>query len=205
MIQEGSLMGKSSSTVFYNELERSLQSCNSSPPIEEFSKEHSEKLMNLIQENMKEFDHGEKTLSTTYRRIKNLETQYLKKGHILFFIRDTLSGEPIACAGVGSFQNIPITEKIGEIRDLVVLERYRNKGLGRRLLYSCLREAQKLGYKRLYLEASKQMIVARKLFIQAGFEPVQELPRKNGISENMPYYYLFQDLQMKKFSLEKNS
>ncbi len=203
MIQEGSFMSKSSSPIFYNELERSLQSCNSSPPIEEFSKEHSEKLMNLIHENMKEFDHGEKTLSTTYRRIKNLETQYSKKGHILFFIRETLSGEPIACAGVGSFQNLPITEKIGEIRDLVVVERYRNQGLGRKLLYSCLREAQKLGYKRLYIETSRQMTVARTLFTQAGFEAVEELPKKNELSENMPYYYLFQDLQLKKFSLEK--
>lgn len=198
-------MTKSLPHLAYSEFEQSLNSSNSSPPLEEFKGEDSEELMKLIHENIKEFDLGEKTLSTTYRRIKNLKKQYSEKGNVLFFIRDKTSGHVIACAGVGSFQNLPSSERIGEIRDLAVNENYRKRGFGTKLLYRCLREAQKLGYKRLYLETSRHMTVARKLFIQAGFEPVEELPKKSELSEDIPCYYLFQDLQLKKFPLEVSS
>lgn len=167
--------------------------------IEKFTYDKKNGLIELIRENLKEFNIRKKTLLTTYRRLKNFSSHYSQKGNSLYFVCEPRSQTPIACLGLGSFQGLPITEKIGEIANLVVQKDYRQKGLGRSLLNHGLQEAQKIGYKRLYLETSKYMVSAQKLFIQFGFEPVEELPKKDQQSDDIPCYYLLKDLHLKNF------
>lgn len=168
--------------------------------IENFFQCDSNTLIELIRENIREFDTKGRTLSTTYRRLKNLVNHYTQKGNHLYIIRDPIFKKPIACAGLGAFQGLPLAEKIGEIRDLVVQKKFRHKGLGRQLLNQCLIKAKHVGYKRLYLETSKHMIIAQKLFTQSGFTPVEQLQKKQTEAEDLPYYYLLKDLDSKTFS-----
>ena len=142
---------------------------------------------------MKEFDQQEKILSTTYRRLENLWEDYSKQGSYLFVVRELYTKRLIACIGIGSFQGLPWSEKIGEIRDLVVHRKYGCQGIGQMLLENSLEKAKEFGYKRLYLEVSKHMIVAKKLFRQNGFNPVEQLPKQD-LTESMPCYFLLTDI-----------
>lgn len=151
-------------------------------------------LTDLIRENMKEFDLKERTLVATYQRLKDLGHHYSEPGNQIYFIREHRQKYPIACIGLGSFRGLPLSEKIGEIRDLVVQKNFRNRGLGRKLLRHCIQRAKDIGYKRLYLETSKYMTSAQMLFTRSGFEPVEELPKKDKTSDNLPCYYLIRDL-----------
>ena len=168
-------------------------------PIKTFANpyENKEKLSLLIQSNIKELDVGQKTLLATYRRLEDLAKHYSQEGNKLFFINDESNSFPIACIGLGSFSGLPASEKIGEIRDLVVHKEFRHQGYGRKLLKHGIKEAQKFSYKRLYLETTKDMTGAQKLFVKSGFEPVEELPKKDEAKETLPYYYLLKDLDLK--------
>lgn len=158
-------------------------------------KNDSNDLTELIRENMKEFDLKEKTLVATYRRLKDIALAYSEEGNEISFVREQRLLKPIACIGIGSFRGLPLSEKIGEIRDLVVQKNFRNRGLGRRLLSHAIKRSHELGYKRLYLETSRGMLLAQKLFLQSGFEPVEELPKKGDPSDEFPCYYLLKDIQ----------
>ena len=167
--------------------------------IEELQPGDSQAVVGLIRENMREFDQEEKVLSTIYRRLENFSYEYSREGSSLYVVKSVLSHEPIACIGIGSFQGLPWTERIGEIRDLVVQKNFRSQGLGQKLLKKILLKAKELEYKRLYLEISKHMRVAQKLFGYNGFQPVEHLP-KEGYTEKMPCYFLLTDLNSQDLS-----
>jgi len=163
--------------------------------IEKFKSRDSAAIVSLIRENMREFDQQEKVFSTIHRRLENLAHEYSKEGTSLFVIKNQITRKPIACVGIGSFQGLPWTERIGEVRDLVVQKNFRSRGLGRRLLKKTLIKAKELGYKRLYLEVSKHMKVAQKLVCQNGFHPVEHLPNQTKKIKKTPSYFLLADLR----------
>lgn len=156
----------------------------------------------LIRRSLVDFDKHESVLVSTFRRLKRLHEAYLQEG-CEFWVA-TLPDHPeacIGCAGLGPFHGLPFSEGVGEIRDLVVEESVRGRGLGKLLLNHVLKGAKKLGYRRLYLETSKSMLVAQKLFESRGFRPVTEmnpqldLASKNEVSrEEDPSYYLLESL-----------
>ena len=152
----------------------------------------------LIRRNLVGFDEHESVLVSTFRRLKNLHETYLQEG-CQFWVacEPSLGGKPIACAGLGPFHGLPLSEGVGEIRDLVVEESMRGQGLGRLLLDQAIIGAKTLGYRRLYLETSKSMFVAQKLFESRGFRPVTEKSRfftdPNSVEE-VPCYYLLENL-----------
>ena len=190
-------MTKPLSPVDYKPFEASSHSREEFFKIETFSDEKDRNsLTELIRENMKEFDLKEKALLATYQRLNDLSLHYSEDGNQIYFIREHRFKKPIACIGLGSFRGLPLSEKIGEIRDLVVQKNFRNRGLGRKLLKHCIKKAKDTGYKRLYLETSKYMTSAQKLFTQSGFEAVEELPKKDLKTEDIPCYYLLRDLQV---------
>lgn len=164
--------------------------------IEEFEPKYADELTRLIYNNLKEFDQKEKVFSTINRRLENFSEEYSQEGHYLFVARDMVSAKPVACIGLGSFQGLPISEKIGEVRDLVVQKEFRYHGLGQKLLKKALLRAREFGYERLYLEVSKHMQVANKIFCQNGFNPVKHLQKDNKPTrEKNPSYFLLEDLR----------
>ena len=106
----------------------------------------------------------------------------------------------VGCGGVGSLHGLPLSEAVGEIRDLVVESKYRGLGIGGALLRNCLTFAKTSGYRRMYLETSERMHLARKLFIRMGFRPVVEktldTPNRSGAQGRVPpCYFILEELQ----------
>ena len=82
------------------------------------------------------------------------------------------SNEIAGGAGLGPFAGLSPSEKIGEIRELVISKEFRGRGAGKLILKHILDHAFELGYQRVYLETTPQMQMAQKLFTNFGFKPV---------------------------------
>ncbi len=153
----------------------------------------------LMRRNLENYDEHENILIATFRRLKGLHEVYTREGcHFLVAIDEVNPNKPIACVGLGPFHGLPLSEGVGEIRDLVVEESYRGRGIGKMLLDQSLQAAKSFGYRRLYLETTKNMLVAQRLFEGRGFRPVTEKGRLISNSEakveDMPSYYLLENL-----------
>lgn len=163
--------------------------------IEPFDPKDEEKIAEIIRRNLETFQDSDSVLSATFRRLNSLSEIYLQEGCKLIVARNKKTNQLVGCAGLGPLHGLPISEGVGEIRDMVVEENLRGLGLGSKLLHRCIAEAKKIGYKRLYLETSQKMIHARKLFLRTGFRPVTA---NTSISEEMasslPCYFLLEDL-----------
>ena len=129
--------------------------------------------------------HLSKTRKATVSDIKNIHkliASYSEKGIMLprplnelyenmrdFFI----SEETDKVAGFCALH--PMWEDLGEIRSLVVIERFRKKGVGKQLIRKCLSEAQKLGLKKVFA-----LTYVPEFFMKFGFQETNKsnLPHK---------------------------
>jgi len=147
----------------------------------------------LIRRNLQGYEEAGTVLAATFRRLEALFETYSSVGHKLFVARDmSKGGQPIGAAGLGTFHGLPLTEKLGEVRDMVVEGAYRGRGLGTRLLKRCLDESRKTGYQRIYLETTPQMEQAKKLFLRYGFRPITQGGGAADPSGNFPSYFLLE-------------
>ena len=154
----------------------------------------------LIRRNLESFNEHETVLVAMFRRLRNLHEIYLQEGcQFLVGMDIAKPDKPIACVGLGPFHGLPLSEGVGEIRDLVVEESYRGQGIGKMLLERSLEAAKKFGYSRLYLETSRSMLVAQKLFESRGFRPVTGknpllTTSRDQDGSDVPCYYLLENL-----------
>ena len=165
--------------------------------IETLSSEDEHRVVALIKRNLSTFDQTETVLAATFRRLQDLVGIYGERGCKFYVAKNRADrDEPIACVGLGPLHGLPSSEGVGEIRDLVVEERFRGRGLGSRLLHLCIADAKKLGYGRLYLETSKNMTIAQHLFVRTGFRPVVDrtVVQDATESKDLPSYYLLEEL-----------
>jgi putative acetyltransferase len=162
------------------------------------TKDDEEEVCKMIQRNLEQFGSESSVLAASSRRLKNLFDNYGREGYRLFVAKNlATSSLPIACAGLGPLKGLPLSERIGEIRDMVVEPPYRSKGIGSRLLHRCISEAKAVGYHRLYLETTNDMNQARKFFLRTGFRPVTEKnlnPMFTPTASELPCYFLLEDL-----------
>lgn len=172
---------------------------NDSIDVAPISSETEAAVASLLRRNLETFSEHETVLVSTFRRLARLYEIYSQEGCKFLVATDvSRNGRPVACCGLGPFHNLPLSEGVGEIRDLVVDKEYRGQGLGKRLLDIAIKTAKSFGYQRLYLETSQTMTIAQKLFEQRGFRPVtdqtalvsQEVREGNDI----PCYYLLEKL-----------
>lgn len=163
--------------------------------IEPFDREDQQTVTDLIRRNMEAFGDKDSVLVATFRRISSLISVYGNEGCQLFVARDCKSQQLVGCAGLGPLHGLPISEKVGEIRDLVVEPDFRGLGIGSRLLHRCVKEARGIGYQRLYLETTPSMEHARKLFLRTGFRPVTESTAfSKEMNTDLPCYFLLENL-----------
>ncbi len=164
--------------------------------IETISAETEPQMRDLIHRNLQGYEEAGSVLAATFRRLGNLLDIYVAEGSRFFVIRDMRqNGTCIGGAGIGSLHGLPPSEGLGEVRDLVLEEKYRGQGLGSRLLKRCVEEAKILGYKRLYLETTPQMENAQKLFIRFGFRAVTQAQSdlRTDIAK-VPCYFILETL-----------
>jgi putative acetyltransferase len=67
-----------------------------------------------------------------------------------------------------------------ELRKMYFLPEVRGRGAGARMLETCLEKARELGYKRCYLETLTGMDAAQKLYLRAGFRPIEGAMGRTG-------------------------
>lgn len=164
--------------------------------IETLSPETEPALRDLIRRNLQGYDEAGSVIAATFRRLANLHGLYQTEGSRFFVIRDMKKdGICIGGAGIGTLHGLPPSEGLGEVRDLVLEEKYRGQGLGTRLLKRCVEEAKALGYKRLYLETTPQMENAQKLFLRFGFRAVTQAQAElKTETAKVPCYFILETL-----------
>ncbi len=176
----------------------------SSVHIQHLTRDDEHDVTELLRRNLEIFDERKNILVSTFRRIRNLYESYSKEGCHFLVAKDeaTVPGKLVACVGLGPLHGLPSSEGLGEIRDLVVDGSYRGKGIGRVLLDKAIEAAKFLGYRRLYLETTKSMQVAHKLFASRGFRPITDQTAlyilgeydKSKKDEELPSYFLLENL-----------
>ena len=152
----------------------------------------------LIRRNLEGFREAGAVLASSFRRLEDLRFVYSQEGAAFFVALDRANRDSlIGGAGIGPLHGLPMSEGVGEVRDLVVEEEYRSRGLGARLLKRCLEEAQRMGYRQIYLETTPQMEHAQKLFGRFGFRPVKHSAARDGTGASaveavtVPCYFVF--------------
>ncbi|MBC62094.1 MAG: hypothetical protein CMP11_06515 [Zetaproteobacteria bacterium] len=163
--------------------------------IESLTKDELENISHLIRKNLDNKRAEESILTSILRRLNDLRGTYSTPGSSLSLIKKIKEDKTIACAGLGPLHGLNFRDGIGEIRDLVVHSEFRRLGLGKKILVECIKQAKNFGYKRLYLETSPHMLIAKKLFVTKGFRPVQAIPQeKVQINTESPSYFLLENL-----------
>ena len=83
------------------------------------------------------------------------------------------SGRIVGCGGI---RQLEMSSKIltCELRRMYFAQESRGIGLGRLLLERCLEDAERVGYRRCYLETKSNMIHAKKLYERFGFTKLSD-------------------------------
>lgn len=150
----------------------------------------------IIRRNLQVYEEAGSVIASTFRRLDGFHAVYTAEGARYLVAKDQVrEGLCVGGVGIGPLQGLPHGEGVGEIRDLVLEESYRGRGIGTRLLKRALEEARKFGYQRLYLETTPQMHNARQLFLRFGFRPVTGgANAKVDQIERLPCYFVLEDL-----------
>jgi len=150
----------------------------------------------IIRRNLQVYEEAGSVLASTFRRLDTFHAVYTTNGARYLVAKDQVrEGLCVGGVGVGPLQGLPPEEGVGEIRDLVLEEIYRGRGVGSRLLKRAIEEARKLGYRRLYLETTPQMHNARQLFLRFGFRPVTGGAAAADLIERLPCYFVLEEVR----------
>jgi putative acetyltransferase len=154
--------------LYTNALRRSrLQTSHAIRPIQ---KRDNAQVARLIREVMVEFQAVGEGYSIVDSEVDDMYGSYRNKRSWYCVI--TLDNEVVGCGGIA-----PLTggDKFTcELRKMFFLPETRGIGLGRRLLLLLMDEARNRGYKACYLETLERMSRANALYLQSGFEPLEE-------------------------------
>jgi putative acetyltransferase len=164
---------------------------------ERLNSKDEQAVTDLIRRNLEGFEEAGSVLAATFRRLKAFFDCYNRDDSCFLVVRDGKSNKIIGGAGLGSLAGLPVSEGNAEIRDLVVDVAARGRGIGRKILEKALNSAEEIGYRRIYLETTPQMVTAQNLFVAFGFRPVeQSIGGANGrADQRFADYFLLESIQ----------
>jgi len=170
---------------------------NAAIKIEILVAQDEHQVSDLIRKNLSLFDEAGSVLSATFRRLDGLWRNYRNEGCQFLVAKLAMTGEIIGGAGIGPLAGLPVSEGIGEIRDLVIDDAHRGHGYGKLLLGAGVQIATECGYKQLYLKTTPEMRHAQQLFTHFGFRPVTQGKVEKSADNTptkLPCYFLLEEL-----------
>lgn len=183
-------------TFFLKTLNQEHKNLKTNLFIEVFDAKDEKKIYQMIKKYLQPLEAASLIFTATKRRLESLTKTYQACGSVLLVakIKSSHQTHIVGCLGLGPLHGLEVSEKLGEIRDLVVEEDWRRGGIGSRLLYASIEAAKKIGYKTLYLETSENMLQAQKLFLRSGFRPIRETKADKTYKNEDPCYFLLENL-----------
>ncbi len=164
--------------------------------IQSLTPPYTQALASMLQSAVASFQDGGPVIASILKRTRSLDQEYFREdSDYLILVSNT--GALLGGAGIAPLAALPASEGYCELRDLFVIESERGRGLARSLLYECLKKADSLGYKRIYLETTPDMMDAQKLFKRFGFRPVQHSGEPRVIrNQSLACYFMLDDLEV---------
>ncbi len=95
-----------------------------------------------------------------------------------YVIENESTKKLLGCGGIAQLKDAPRTTC--ELQKMYFLKELRGYGMGQRLLEICLSMATELGYTQCYLETTKRMTAANKLYQKNGFLPLAQAEGNTG-------------------------
>ncbi len=117
-------------------------------------------------------DLGVPKVGTAYAD-KILDTMFeaYDKPRATYFVLEE-NGFINGCAGIAQLENYE--GNICELQKMYFLESARGRGLGTKMIETCLNRAKFFGYEQCYLETMPYMKAAQKLYLKNGFEYIEK-------------------------------
>jgi putative acetyltransferase len=98
----------------------------------------------------------------------NLSELFKKPGSVYWIaeVNGTMAG------GCGIYPTPGLPDGCAELVKFYLLQEWRGKGIGRRLMEKCIESARKTGYKQLYLESLPELERAVSMYLKSGFRHI---------------------------------
>jgi putative acetyltransferase len=128
----------------------------------------NEAMAGIIRQVMTEYGAIGEGYSINDPEVDHLYQQYQGTGHAFFVIES--GGQVAGGAGIAPLKGAQAG--VCELRKMYLLPEARGKGWGRQLLHKCLKAARELGFSTCYLETVTRMDRAQRLYLNAGFTPL---------------------------------
>lgn len=125
---------------------------------------------NLVRAVMSEFGLARSGSAFTDPELNYMTKAYKQKGYGFHIAKH--KGAVVGTAGFGPLKDGP--QKTCLIQRMYLAPKFRNLGLGKRLLKKAEHGAKKNGYTHAYLETTAQMIGARKFYESRGYKPLDK-------------------------------
>ncbi|MEH6704203.1 MAG: GNAT family N-acetyltransferase [Galbibacter orientalis] len=134
--------------------------------IREIQLKDNERMAEIVREVIVEM--GAPKVGTAYedKALENLYETY-NKGRACYFVIE-VEGKVVGGAGIAHLANE--AETVCELQKMYFLGSTRGKGLGMKMMHTCLSKAQEFGYEQCYIETMPYMTDAQKLYKKAGFQ-----------------------------------
>jgi len=123
----------------------------------------------IIRRVMTEFSAVGKGFSIEDAEVDRMSRAYSDDRSIYYVIEQ--GGAILGGSGIGG---LPEADRdVCELKKMYILPGSRNRGLGRALMQRCLEAAQRMGYRKVYLETLETMGQAQALYSKHGFTPIE--------------------------------
>jgi putative acetyltransferase len=120
--------------------------------------------------------------------VDHMATAYDRPRAAYFVACDPASGRVLGGGGVAPLDGGE--PGVCELRKMYFLPEARGRGVGARMLATCLAKARAFGFERCYLETLTGMDAAQKLYVQAGFRRIDAQMGQTGHFSCDRYYLL---------------
>ncbi len=132
----------------------------------------------IVRKVMKEFGVCDTSCETDGSEMKDFYITFTQSKSAYFVV--TQQEKIFGGGGIIPLQ--PGDENTCELQKMYLLPEIRGIGLGQKLLEKCLQTAKECGYKSCYLETSRSMAQAQRLYVKNGFRLISNPMGKRGLS-----------------------